>query len=535
MVRQRFGWSWALAAVLLVAFGLRVLLLGWGVPLDPYTNTYHPDEPKIIQGAVDFPTDILTRQDLRYPTGYHYLIGLLTLPLRPALHRLADGDAFLTVTLLGRLCTLLLAMLTVWATYRLGWRWYDRRAGIIAAAFLAVLSEHVMNGAWATLDVPSAFLAVVALWRCDVLVQTPSRRNSAILALASGLLIGTKYPGGVVLVPAILAHVIGYRKARPAQGWWRSVVCLELPLYLALTVAVTLATTPTILLRPENLKAAVLYESQRQNLAGMDRLQFDMLFDAVGSLATALSQPVAWLFAFAALGALVRPTYREALILSFILPYTFVLGDRAANRYLIILLPAYCLLSGRLLSRLMSLRWPAARVGVGVATAALWTVALGYTFWTIQLRLQPDARTAAARYLAEQALPGSTVCLLQPGERNAQRWKEPRVSDERFQRVDCLSHPDFVLTIGGGEGRWRKALASPYLGAEYRWDSAHADWWPEEQVPAPDELRFYDDLLNGRDPAQAYRLVAEFRNEELSVAPFMVSVVRVYLRRSDGP
>jgi hypothetical protein len=369
------------------------------------------------------------------------------------------------------------------------------------------------------------------LWRCDVLVQAPTRRSSAVLALCSGLLIGTKYPGGVVLVPAVLAHVLGAHRARPAGGWARAVAQPNLLLYLALTAAVTLLTTPAILLHPENLREAVLYESRRQNLADMDRFQLDLLADAVGALATAVSRPVAWLFAAATLAALVRPTYREGLILSFLVPTYLVLGDRLTNRYLVILLPLYCLLSGRLLGGLLALRWPAVRVAAGGVALLCGVAALGYTLWTLQLRLQPDARTAAARYLATHAPAGSTVCLLQPGEPKAQRWKEPRVSDERYALLDCLSRPDWVLTVGG-ESRFREALASPYLGLDYRWDAAHRDWWPDKRVPSPEELAFYHDLLGADGAAGTYALAAEFRNQERSVAPFMVSSVRVYRRRA---
>jgi len=70
--------------VLLAGFALRVSCITWGLPLDEYTGYYHPDEGKIVRGAMDFPADILHRQDLRYPTFYHYAIGTLTLPVRQA-------------------------------------------------------------------------------------------------------------------------------------------------------------------------------------------------------------------------------------------------------------------------------------------------------------------------------------------------------------------------------------------------------------------------------------------------------------------
>lgn len=530
----RFGPAFAVALAIL-ALGLRAINLPWGAPLDAHTGYYHPDERKIVRGAVDFPADIRSRTDLRYPTAHHYGLGILTWPLRAILPRARPGaDVFLAVFMIARAVAVALGVLTVLATYVLGRRWYGEVAGATAAALLAVIPIHVIHGAWATLDVPTGFWALVALWRCGALVARPGRRNTLLLAVASGLLIGTKYPGAVIVVPGVLAHAIAHRRAA-AGGRWLTAALTDSILYLGLTTLVTLLTTPTILLHPEHLRAAVAYETERQGLAGLDHLlEGDFFQDILGGLETVAGRPLAWLMIAGAAAALARPTWREALLLSFLVPYYIVLGDRAGGRYLIILLPAYCLLAGRLAGAAVAYaerRRPVLAIAAAAAVAAVWLLGLRETAAALRLHHQTDARTEAARYLAEHALPGASVCVAQPAEAFPQDWKNPRIDEGRYRRVDCLERPDWVILSGGGEGRFERALASPHLQGDYGWDPAHADWWPDDRVPSPEWLRFYDDLFEGRDKARAYDEVAVYENVELPIAPFMVSRVRVYRKR----
>lgn len=525
--------SLVVLSLILLAFALRAGGLAWGAPLDAHTGYYHPDERKIARGAIDFPADILTRSDLRYPTGYHYAVGTLALPLRWLMPRLwPDADVFLAVFMLARLTTLALGILSVALLYALGLRFYGPAAGLVAAAFLAIVPIHVIHGAWATLDVPTAFLAILALWACDRVMTRPTWGNSVLLGLASGLLIGTKYPGAVIVVPALLAHLIGRHRAAPERGWLRTILDPHILLYAAVTLATTLATTPTILLHPEHLLAAVRYESARQGLGGLSGLEADLLWDALGGLETVAGRAIGWFFALGTLAALYRPTRREVILLAFLVPYYLALGDRAGGRYLIILLPVYCLLAGRLVWLVLRGIGPrpiprAAIVGI---VGIVWLLGLRESALALELHHQPDARTSAARYLAEHAPAGSTVCIAQPSEGYPQDWKNPRVSGELYAVVDCGAQPEWVLWSGGGEQRVEEALASPLLGADYTWDPAQADAWPDDKIPSPEMLRFYEAVLPGRDGARDYGEVALFENVELPIAPFQVSRVRVLQR-----
>jgi hypothetical protein len=49
-------------------------------------------------------------------------------------------------------------------------------------------------------------------------------------------------------------------------------------------------------------------------------------------------------------------SHASALMVSFLVPYYLILGDRAAGRYLVILVPVYCLCVARLVQ--LAERWP---------------------------------------------------------------------------------------------------------------------------------------------------------------------------------
>ncbi len=531
--RARRREATAVALIVLLALALRAINLGWGLPLDAHTGYYHPDERKIVQGALDFPGDIVTRSDLRYPTAYHYTLGIVSAPVRVAMARAAPTvDPFLVTAVVGRLLTLILALLTVVGTWWLGRRWYGIWGGLTAAAFVAVTLVHVVHTGYVTLDVPAAAVAVAVLWACDRIVAQPSAANVILGGVLTGLLIGTKYPGGVMVVPGLVAVAVGQRWARPEDSWWAAIIsrraALLAVLYLALTAGVTLLTTPAIALHPEHLQGAIAYESGRQGFGGTSWLGLEALLDAVDSLQVAAGWAAGVLFALALAAALYRPRYPEVLLLSGIVPYYLVLGDRVANRYLVLLVPFLALLVGRLVGLAAASPRLWLRASVVGLVAVVWLAGLGASVSAVRVIHRPDVRTQAARYLDEHAPAGATVCLDQVNETNPEAWKDPPVSADRYQLVGCLDSPQWVITIGG-LGRMEKALASPYLRPDYSWDPDQLDWWPDEPA-TPEMLRFYDALLSGTDGRADFELAAEFAQERLPTVPFDVSGVRVWRR-----
>jgi len=82
----------------------------------------------------------------------------------------------------GRLLTALLGTATVAATARLAARLDGPRAGLIAAAFLAVLPLHVLNSHYVKHDVPVTLLIVLAYLAYERLWE-----NGGSIAIASAI------------------------------------------------------------------------------------------------------------------------------------------------------------------------------------------------------------------------------------------------------------------------------------------------------------------------------------------------------------
>ena len=112
-----------LLLIILVSLALRFSGVFWGLPFIKHMRFYHPDESKIVDGAYEFPVHILTNLDLRYPTAFHYTLGVLTLPLR----LISYPKDYYAIYLVGRLLSVLAGAATILVTFLLSRKIFHRR------------------------------------------------------------------------------------------------------------------------------------------------------------------------------------------------------------------------------------------------------------------------------------------------------------------------------------------------------------------------------------------------------------------------
>jgi len=122
-----------LALILLVAFGLRVWSLGHGLPY-----SYNLDErAHFVPHAVAMTGGDLNPGYFINPPFLTYILAawLSVVHLGGVEQWFADdaGGVFLA----GRWIAVFFGVGTVWATYAAGRAWFDRRAGLVAAALMA--------------------------------------------------------------------------------------------------------------------------------------------------------------------------------------------------------------------------------------------------------------------------------------------------------------------------------------------------------------------------------------------------------------
>ncbi len=228
MKRNRQVERGILVLILLLALGVRLYGLDFGLPY-----TIHPDEPNVVDHAVR----ILKTGDWNprwyiYPSGYSYLqVGVLTLHLLWGIARglytspadLPDSSHVITGApasyLWARGTTALFGVLTVLLVYLVGRRVFSEKAGLAGALLLALSPLHVEHSHYATTDVPTAALALLALLLMLDFLKEGNDGRAFLAGLVVGLAGGFKYNAVVALLPLLVA--VGMRTLRwgpPEEG-----------------------------------------------------------------------------------------------------------------------------------------------------------------------------------------------------------------------------------------------------------------------------------------------------------------------------
>jgi 4-amino-4-deoxy-L-arabinose transferase-like glycosyltransferase len=215
------------AAIVLVAFAVRLWGIGWGLP---YVD--HPDEPQVADAALgmvrrgdwnsqffDYPSLYLYALRLVFDTHWRY--GLATgvytsvaqFPLTTRLYLTSPG-----FFLWGRALTATLGALTVALLYLVGRRCWNARVGLAAAAVLAILPFHVRHSQFITVDVPATLMTLLAIGAALRLLQRDNLGSYALAGFAAGIATSTKYNAGAVVLAIIAAHAFHWGRASLRQA-----------------------------------------------------------------------------------------------------------------------------------------------------------------------------------------------------------------------------------------------------------------------------------------------------------------------------
>ncbi len=253
----RFREAWPVGMIVLVAFGVRVWGVNFGLPYLEHVDEWNVAERglHIVQTGNFDPHDYRhpgladnDRQAFTYPTLYTYLqTGVYTVRFLQGINAgqyagtsaLADPLVTIDFYLWGRILTALVGAGTVLLVYIVGRRAYGRSVGLVSALFLSFFYLHALNSHWLTTDVPSGFMALlpfVVFW--PILEGRDDRRLYVLAGFLGGLAIATKYNNALILLPLVLAHLLG-RSPRRWTGW-------NLPLALLAVLAGFFAGAPFI-------------------------------------------------------------------------------------------------------------------------------------------------------------------------------------------------------------------------------------------------------------------------------------------------
>ena len=333
-------------ALLVFSATIRAYGVFWGVTVSPFDiSLYHPDEPKVIHGAFNFPSDILKRTDLRYPTAQHYIIGILSWPLAK-LAGVAGISGYDAVYMSARAISVAMGTLSVGFTYLAGRKIFNHHVGLLSAAMLSVAPMHVANSSWATLDVPNSLWLIVFCW---LLVRSNScLQHWGWLGFTLGLLVGTKYTGGMAVV-VLLAAVVAELRQSSSWGYTVRELAANRRLWAigGIAAAVFFASTPSILINPDNFFESIAFLRAQLANAGQPLWQTSVWTQQFHKFASALGIPIVIAGGIGIAGCFVLASGRKlrpfALML---LVFCCYFGGALIPRYIIFVAPLCALLAG---------------------------------------------------------------------------------------------------------------------------------------------------------------------------------------------
>ena len=216
-----------LLTVLSLAVGLRV----WGIDFGlPHALEARPDERELVHRAVKFFEGDFHPKRFSYPSLFYYLLylcywglvlaGKLTGAIK-SYHDLpfvfVSGSNALHIT--ARLLSTAFGVATVYVVWAIGKRCFGRRAGFLAALFLAVAYLHARDSHFGVTDVAMTFFVTCGYLPILSVLRGGKRSAYVWTGLVWGLGVSAKYNAAVLGVPLLVAHLLRNENAASLRNW----------------------------------------------------------------------------------------------------------------------------------------------------------------------------------------------------------------------------------------------------------------------------------------------------------------------------
>lgn len=456
-------WLWPLL-IFVVAVGIRLVGVGWGLKNDLHNQSYHPDElvnwgmsqqikpaeGKFTPGVYNYPSLYLTmlRVSSDVVSGY----GGAPDP--------KDEDSVWSYVsrchLAGRLLNVVAGALTAVFCFFVLRRFTNLFGACMGAALVVFAPAHTVHSRFQTVDVMSVMFVGACLVFVSRLFDKDLESKQVVKAVVlagamAGLAAGTKYTSGMVLLALAGALIL----AKPA-GWQRLLV-----LGLAVCAGVFIVTTPGILLDSErfwrDFKFEMAHTSTGHGLSFIGYpsafyFQFVNLLTGIGTLMvllslggifTGLARKQAWLIA----------------LLCFAVPYYLLIGRAEVMfmRYTFPLYPVIAAAFGYMMGyaheqkgRLLFL----SLVGIlgvgGVEPSAGLRTSLIMASWMAG----EDPRDAAVRAFRERIDPGAVVGIARdpwywtpPFYKNSALGPANATPEQRFRYLAEADNPKVAFYL----------------------------------------------------------------------------------------
>ncbi len=519
--RERRGRAWplAVAGLLLIALGLRLWGITWGLPF-----TYNLDErAHFVPKAVGFFSGDLDPHYQLNPPGFSYLIGLA---YAVWFHggdavRSAYADDPSKAFLVARTVSALMGTASVGLLYLAGARLFGRWTGLLAGALLAVAYMPVFYAHQAINDAPTLAGVSLSLVGAALVLRRGRLLDYALAGLGAGLAAGLKYNAGIILLALVGAAIVHF-----ADGERRKAIG-------GLILGGVASVVGFLLLDPYAVLDLSTFHDAMQFLVdynARERLIGEQETSGLQYYAWTLTWGLGWvplaLASAGGVGLAVRDRRAALVLVPTAVLFFFYMGSqgRYFGRYMLPIFPLLCLLAaygGVQAVRLVGGRRPrlmvpfaaliaAAGVGQGLVTSLHSDMVLA----------REDTRTAARKWMVS-AIPPRTTIVVEPAvprgwyrdggkpevDVSAERWSRWRRTGALSRRLRKV-HPgaakkadfqNYVITLFPGMlDVYRSERACWYVSSSSQRGRAFAD-----QQRVPEAVAFYKAL--DRESRVVYR------------------------------
>ena len=511
-----FRTNLVLIPILTIGFTLRIVGLGVGLPDRP-----DPREPLIGQDILNLINLASLPEIYNWPgTAWFYLIALIGRTL----------EAFgldLTVSRviwLARFINVLLSTATIWLTYQIGGRLYNRTVGLIGGGLLAVAMLHATNESrFALVDIPATFCVALLLWFC---ARTPSVSlppstpplaggRCVWLGVIAGLGFAVKYTS--IFVGLSVAALLFLRSDR----FRTSDFLLKLGTVVGVAAATFTIICPYWLIDLFSSKwnlffDAFFYESTHYQkghfglFATGDITLFNRFTYLWILLRWGMGTPLALLAIAGTVLAVIHRKDGDKILLALVIPYLLFIGLHKLKfaRHLLLIYPALILFAAGCIDRVGTTlsqsnwarqnsilkRWATPTLSV-VIIGGVGVYSLIYTAAFVSVTRSPTTTLEAAEWIESNIPPDRAI------EREAEilfDWVLPKLD-----REDTGEKSEWVvISMPNAEVFLNYAAKPTHYSA--------VDWYPLESVDTETAMEFYERVIG---QSSRYTLVKRFQRQ----------------------
>jgi dolichyl-phosphate-mannose-protein mannosyltransferase len=523
--------------VLSVGFILRVMPIMWGIPINLFIHSYHPDEGKVLLSILDFPEIYWTSKAfMGYGTAIQYILGALLFPLKLFLVKSSNHsyEYYIIVSVFSRLISVILSTICIYLTYAIAKKIYDKKVAFLSASFLAVSFYHTLNSPLITLDVSSSFLLMLNFLLCYRAIEKNRLMDYIFLGLASGLLVGTKTVLGIFFcIPFLLSflNLIYPQNSFNADQPKFLQQSKLLITYVFVAAVVFILFNPQIFL--DINKYIAFYLKEKHDWVDRTRGTIEQIIPIWGGNTI---KSVGTCIPVLALIGIIFPGKKELrlkiMLIIFVILYYGFWRWFLSPRYVIVITPILCIFAANACilifhQKSMALR----RISILIII-----ISIGYSlYWCgsgIYLRLN-DTRTSAAKFIAQKITKGTTIGYSGVSERytwKTHSWRYPKIDPNQFRIIDFLSKPEVLVINFDDANAILKTLKSDKLLSNYILPEIYHKDWYRYSAPSPKIFKFYDELLLNKK--SNYILLKTFNRKFNVPLEFAPPEIKIFTKKS---